>query len=117
MSARRVVIIGTAGVVAALAVMLAVVRWDDANKVAVVISALAAVAAIGVGICAAPQAASSGGGIRVSRTGRARAGRGGRANTGYQGQRGLLPDAVRVNRTGDADAPDGGDANTGIQLN
>ena len=117
MSGRRVVIIGTAGAVAALAVMLAVVRWDDANKVAVVISALAAVAAIGVGICAAPAGASSGGGSRVSRTGRATAGRGGWANTGVSGPAGSLPAGVRVDRTGDADAPDGGDANTGIRLN
>ena len=114
MSARRVVIIGTAGVVAALAVMLAVVRWDDANKVAVVISALAAVAAIGVGICAAPAGASSGGSSRVSRTGWAW---GRRANTGVSGPADLLPADVRADRTGVAYAPDGGDANTGIQVN
>jgi hypothetical protein len=107
----------TSGAVAVLAVVLVVLRWDDANKIAVVMTALAAVAAIGVGIWAALPAVSSGKGVRVSRTGRATAGPGGQSNSGVSGPGGPLPDGVRVDRTGDADASQGGDANTGVQLN
>ena len=116
MSARRWAAMATAGVVAVLAVLLLVFRWDSANKIAVVVSALAAVAAVGVAIWAALPATSSGKGIRVSRTGRATAGRGSRANSGLSGPASSLPDNVVVDRTGDADASGGGDANSGIQL-
>jgi hypothetical protein len=118
MSMRRVVMIGTAAVVAVLAVVLVVLRWDAASKVAVVVSSVAAVAAIGVAIWAALPAVSPGRAVWVSRTGRANAGLGGgRANSGLSGRASWLPNVVRVDRTGDADAPSGGDANTGIQLN
>jgi hypothetical protein len=116
MDARRIVLIATAGVVAVLAVTLVALRWDSANEIAVVVSALAAVAAVGVAIWAALPA-GSGKGMRISRTGRATAGPGGRANTGVSGPAGSLPDSVIVDRTGDADAASGGDANSGIQLN
>jgi hypothetical protein len=114
-NARRIVLLATAGVVAVLAVLLVALRWDSANKIAVVVSTLAAVAAIGVGIWAALPGVS-GGGMRASRTGRAIAGPGGRANSGISGPAGSLPAAVVVDRTGDAEAPDGGAANSGIQL-
>jgi hypothetical protein len=110
------VMAGTAGVVALLAVILLVLRWDDANKVAVIVSVLAAVAAIGVGIWAALPTVSRDGRVRASRTGRASAGVGGRANSGVSGPVDSLPGDVRVDRTGDANAREGGDANTGIQL-
>ena len=58
MGARRIVLMGTAGVVAVLAVVLVLLRWDTANKIAVVVSALAAVAAVGVAIWAALPAVS-----------------------------------------------------------
>jgi hypothetical protein len=115
MSVRRMVLVATAGVVVVLAVLLVVFRWDSANKIAVVVSALAAVAAIGVAIWAALPAVS-GRGVRASRTGRATAGPGGRANSGVSGPSSSLPDSVIVDRTGDADASKGGDANSGIQL-
>lgn len=116
MSARRVVLMATAGVVAVLAVLLVLLRWDSANKIAVVVSALAAVAAIGVAIWAALPTVS-GKGMRVSRTGRATAGPGGLANSGVLGPADSLPNNVQVERTGDAHASDDGEANTGIQLN
>jgi hypothetical protein len=106
----------TAGVVAVLAVLLVVLRWDSATKIAVVVSALAAVAAVGVAVWAALPVVS-GKGWRVSRTGRATAGSDGRANTGLSSPAESLPDEVLVDRTGDADASDGGDANSGIRLN
>jgi len=117
MSTRRWVAVGTAAVVAVLAVVFAVVRWEDANKIASAVSALAGLAAVGVGVWAGLPAVSSGRRVRVSRTGRATARGGGRANTGMTGPASALPEDVRVERTGDADASGGGDANTGIQLN
>jgi hypothetical protein len=116
MSARRMVLMATAGIVAVLAALLLLLRWDNANKIAVVMSALAAVAAIGVAIWAALPAVSRKG-VQVSRTGRATAGPDGRANSGVSAPAGSLPDNVIVDRTGDADAGNGGDANSGIQLN
>jgi hypothetical protein len=108
MSGRRVVAVSTCGVVAVLGVVLVVLRWDDANKVAVVVSALAAVAAVGVGVWAAyPSAGRSG--ARVRRTGKV-SGRG--SNSGISGTAGSLPDGLRVDRSGDAE--DGG--NSGIRL-
>lgn len=117
MSARRWVVVGTAAVVAVLAMVFAVVRWEDANKIASAVSALAGLASVGVGVWAGLPVVSSGGRVRVSRTGRATARGGGRANTGVAGRAGALPEDVRVEQTGDADASGGGDANTGIQLN
>jgi hypothetical protein len=115
-SARRMVLMATAGVVTTVAVLLVLLRWDSANKIAVVVSALATVAAVGVAVWAALPAVS-GMGVQVSRTGRATAGTGGRANSGVFGPAGSLLNDVLVDRTGDADASNGGDANTGIQLN
>jgi hypothetical protein len=117
MNARRVTIIATAGGVAVLAVVLMVSHWDEANKIAIVASALATVAAVGVGILAALPGTPEGRTARASRTGRASAGARGRANTGVSGPSAALPGDVRAGRTGDADAGDGGDANTGISAN
>jgi hypothetical protein len=117
MNARRVALVATAGVVAALALALMVLRWSDASKVAVVLSALAAVAAVGVAVWAALPTVRPGGGIRVSRTGRATAGPGGRANTEVIWPKGSLQGDVQVDQTGNADASGGGDADTGIRLN
>ena len=50
-----------------LAVPLIVLRWGSANKIAVVVSALAAVAIVGVAVWAAVPAMSSGKGVRLSR--------------------------------------------------
>jgi hypothetical protein len=121
-SARRTVLIATAAVVAVLGVLLVALRWDSANKLAVVVSALATVAAVGVAVWAGLPAVSgkpamSGRRVRVSRTGRATAGPGGRANTGFSGPASAQPDELLVDRTGDADASNGGDANSGAQLN
>lgn len=106
----------TAFAVGALAVIFMVSRWNEANKIAVAVSALAAVGAVGVAIWAAIPTGSPGGRLRVSRTGRVTAGMGGRANSGVSAPAGLLSGNVQVHRTGDADAAQGGDANSGIQL-
>ena len=75
-------LIASGVVVAALGGWFAVARWDDANKVAAVLSALGAVAAIGVTVWAALRTPPSGSSLVVSDTGRAVAGPGGRAITG-----------------------------------
>ncbi len=107
------VVVVTALVVAALAAVLLVLRWDDASKVSVVVSALAAVAAVGVAIWAALPHGGPRAGLRVSRTGSARAGMKGRANSGIEGPAGSLRHDVQVTRTGEAE---GGSANTGVRL-
>ncbi|MFJ4368848.1 hypothetical protein ACIP4S_32590 [Streptomyces chartreusis] len=122
MSGRRVTVLVTSGVVAVLAALFAVLRWDDADKIASAVSALAGVAAVGIGVWAGltphgtdqpePRAAV----LRVSGTGRATAGPSGRANTGVVASGGSLPSEVRVENTGDADASGGGEADSGIRL-
>lgn len=107
----RVVWVVTCLVVAGLGVWFSQAKWDDANKVAAVLSALGAVAAIGVAIWAALRTSSSGS-VRVSRTGKATAS-GGAANTGFRGE--SSGGQIRVERTGDAES-DGGDANTGVRI-
>ncbi|MFD9733570.1 hypothetical protein [Umezawaea sp. NPDC059074] len=101
----RAVVVITCLVTAGLGVWFAVASWDSANKVAVIASALAAVAAVGVAVWAGLR---TGGRIVVSDTGDATAGPGGRANTGVRGAT-----SARVKRTGNARA--GGDANTGVE--
>ena len=115
MSARRVVVLLTCLVVAGLAGWFVVARWEQASRVATVVSALAAVAAVGVAVWAAlpgPDRRM----IRVSDTGPAVAGRGGRAISGLAGPAASLREPIEVDRTGRADASGGGDATTGADL-
>jgi hypothetical protein len=110
-NAGRVVLVLSCVVVGALGAWFAVARWDDANKVAAVASALGAVVAVGVAVWAALRTAP-GNAITVRRTGRAEARGGGSATTGVRGR---VDGTVRVERTGDA-VSDGGDATTGVRL-
>ena len=91
---------------------MAVATWDQANKTAVVVSALAAVAAVEVAMWAGFRS-SGASSVLVEDTGNATAGRGGRANTGVRdaGKLGSL----EVRRTGDAKVAGDGDANTGVE--
>ncbi|MEV7192209.1 hypothetical protein AB0N81_10400 [Streptomyces sp. NPDC093510] len=108
---RRAVLITTMLVLAVFAGALSLLSWDRANQVAGVVSAVAGVAALGVGVCAllAPSGSTS---VQVSGTGRATATGGGDANTGAVTS--SSAGAVSVERTGDARA-DGGSANTGYR--
>jgi hypothetical protein len=111
MTLRRVVITVTCVVLAGLCAAFAVVRWEHANRIATVASALAAVAAVGVAVWAALPGTATG--PRVSRTGTATAmGLGSCANTGVAGP--TTHDAAVATRTGSAEATDGGRANTGV---
>ena len=110
----RVAAVVTCVMVAGLGVWF-VLAWAQADRLAMVVSALAAVATVGTGVWAAVRERGSGGSIRVSGTGKATAGRDGGANSGVRG--GTLGGRgwMRVKNTGNADASGGGDANTGIR--
>jgi hypothetical protein len=113
MGTRRVVLVMTCVIVAALAVVLTVLQWEQANKVATSASALAGVAAVGVAVWAAIRGSSAR--VQVSNTGKATSGPGGKAVTGMSGSV-AGADEVVVDKTGDADASGGGDASSGVQL-
>lgn len=101
----------TCVLVAALGSAFAILRWEDANRLATMASALGAVAAVGVAVWAALPGITAGG--RARKTGKAAArGRGSRANTGITGSGQL----ARVDCTGEAEAEDGGTANTGVDF-
>ena len=99
---------------AGLGGVFALTQWDRASRIATVVSALAAVAAVGVAVWAAPP--RSGATVRVSNTGEAIAGVGGRANSGLTGRVGELKGPVEVEATGRADASNGGEADSGMRL-
>ncbi len=114
MPARRAALLITGLVVAGLGALFAVSEWDRASRIATLVSALAAVAAVGVAVWAAlPGAAAM---IRVTNTGSAAARAGGKAISGLAGPTTGLPDRVEVDHTGEADASRGGDATTGVDL-
>jgi hypothetical protein len=112
MSVGRVVLLVTCLVVAVLAAVLAVLQWQQANKIATVVMAMAGVAAVGVGVWAG-LSRPAGPSVRVSRTGPATSGPGGRAISGAAGPLANLG-SVEVDQTGAADASGGGKAVTGV---
>lgn len=113
MTKSRVAVVVTCLAVAALGVWLAVATWDQANKTAVIASALAAVAAVGVAVWAGFRSGGSRSGLVARNTGNATAGPGGRANTGVRGAG--KPRSAEARRTGDARAGRDGDANSGVE--
>jgi hypothetical protein len=116
MKLQRLVLAVSCLVVAALAVLFVVLQWERANKVATVVSCLAAVTAVGVAIWAALPGRGGRVTMKVRDAGRATSGQGGTASTGIKGPAAQFTGDISVERTGDADASTGGDANTGIQL-
>ncbi|GAA4365627.1 hypothetical protein GCM10023088_11240 [Actinomadura verrucosospora] len=114
MSNGRWVLVATCLGVTVLAVVLAVLEWDRANKLATSVSALAGVAAVGVAVWAV-LARSSRAQVRVRDSGRAVATRGGRASTGVRSPASEPSDAI-VEHSGDAEASDNGQASTGVDL-
>lgn len=117
MSNRRWALLATCVAVAAVGVVFVVVRWDVANRVATMASALGAVAAVGVAVWAALPSRGAGASgsavVRAERTGRAVAGRGGVATSGVR-VNGLVDRSLQARHTGVADAAGGGDATSGI---
>ncbi|UKD58602.1 hypothetical protein L3Q65_18365 [Amycolatopsis sp. FU40] len=76
----------TCALVATLGVSFAIIQWDVANKIATTISALGAVAAVGVAVRAALSGPQASGVVCASDTGRAAAESGGGAITGISGK-------------------------------
>ncbi|GAA2440358.1 DUF4158 domain-containing protein [Streptomyces glaucus] len=110
MTLKRVVLVVTCVVVAVLGWMFTVSQWETASRIATVASALAGVAAVGVGIWAALPGASQSA-VVVRETSTAKSAGKGNAVTGYHGGGSTRP--VTVERTGDAEATGDGDAISG----
>lgn len=113
---QKTVVVVTGFAVALLGAAFAFLTWDQADRLAGVLSALLAVAGLGASVAAlvaAPGPAPRT--VEVSGTGDAVARNGGSANTGYRSDSSSPGDGtVRVADTGDARA-DGGEANTGYR--
>ncbi|MGP4101096.1 hypothetical protein [Nonomuraea sp. KM90] len=100
-------------IVAGFAILLVLLTWEDANKIATAVSATAGLAAVGVAVWAAlPSSAKR---VRVSGTGKATARAGGVAVSGLTGPLTASGGVLEVNRTGDAEAS-GGKATSGVSL-
>jgi len=117
MAARRVILIVTCLVVAGLGGVFALMSWDETSKIATVVSALAAVAAIGVAVWTAmPHHGSPPvGAVRVSNTGRAAAHGDGTAVSGVRGPATSVSRQIEVDSTGTAETSGGGDAVSGVR--
>lgn len=114
MTARRTALLITCLAVAGLGVVFAVVQWELSSRLATLVSALAATAAVGIAIWAALPGATTT--VRVTNTGPATSGKRGTANSGLTGPTSGLTGGVEVHHTGAADASAGGEANTGGRL-
>jgi hypothetical protein len=120
MSGSRIALMVTCVVVAGFGIWFALAKWDQANKVASIASALGAIAAVGVAVWATLRSSSGAGGpmsrIRASGTGRATAlGTGSSAVSGVRGTAGESG-PIKVRNTGDAEAGKGGSAVSGVRL-
>jgi hypothetical protein len=116
MKLRRATLLVTCLVVAGLGVWLTMAKWDTASKFTAVISALGAVAAVGVAVWAALAGPGLTGGARARRTGKATARENGVAVTGVVVSARKTAAQVEADRTGDADASAGGEATSGVRL-
>ncbi|MDI1460677.1 hypothetical protein QEZ54_06850 [Catellatospora sp. KI3] len=114
MNARRLVLMITLFGVAATALLLSLVGNDHLADASAVVSALAAVAALGVAAWAALPGRRAGG-IRVSDTGPAEARGSGSAVSGVTAPAGRSGE-ISVRGTGRAEAADGGEATSGVRL-
>lgn len=101
-------------VVAGLGFWFSVARWDDASKIASVLSALAGIAAVGVAVWAALRGAASSSKITVKNSGNASSDSGD-ANTGVSGKANSAGLSVKIKNSGDAESK-GGNSNTGLHL-
>ncbi|MEU8419669.1 hypothetical protein AB0C15_02180 [Micromonospora sp. NPDC048835] len=108
---RHVVLVVSGLLVAVLATAFVVLGWDSADRIATAVSALAALAGVGVALWAALPTAQSG--VHVGQTGTTRARGTGYANSGIDAPAGDAT-PMEVHRTGDATAGDGAQAISGI---
>ncbi len=108
------VLVITCSIVAALSASLFLLQWEQANRLATSVSALAGLAAVGVAVWAALRPAARSSCVTVRDSGAARARGIGRANSGIRLQGGSNPRDLRVRGSGDATASNGGWAVSGI---
>jgi hypothetical protein len=114
LSKRQLVLFVTVLAVAALSALFAWLGQGEAERLAILVAGVAAVAAVGVAVWAALPGGRSAG-VRVSHTGHARASKGGIATSGVSGT-GRSAGPVEVEHTGSAEADEGGKATSGIHL-
>ena len=112
MTRGRWILVVTLLVVAALGFWFAVAKWDDVNRVAVVLSAVAGVAAVGVALWAAVRGFSQDRKISISSTGQANSDDGD-ANSGMRGKSALPDTPIEIRDTGPAKSRKG-NSNTGL---
>jgi len=109
------VLVVTCLVVGGLCAWFAVNNSGDADEIATLISALAAVAGIGIAVWAAIPGSAAPWTASAIETGKAVAHRRSRAITGIAGVH-ANPAGMTAKRTGDARATDSADAISGVQL-
>jgi hypothetical protein len=114
MKLGRWILVVTLLVVAGLGFWFSVARWDDASKIAAVLSALAGIAAVGIAAWAALRGSATSSKITVKDSGSATSDSGD-ANTGVRGNAGTPGFSVKIENSGDAESKDG-NSNTGLHL-
>lgn len=110
----RWILVITLLVVAGMGFWFSVARWDDASKIAAVLSALAGIAAVGVAAWAALRGTPISSKITVKSSGDATSDSGD-ANTGVRGKAAPSGLSVKINNSGEAKSKDG-NSNTGLHL-
>ncbi|RAO00784.1 hypothetical protein [Micromonospora noduli] len=114
MKLGRWVLVITLLVVAGLGFWFSVARWDDASKIASVLSALAGIAAVGVAVWAALRGTAVSSKTIIKSSGNATSDSGD-ANTGVKGKSVPSGISVKIEKSGDAKSKDG-NSNTGLHL-
>lgn len=114
MNAGRMTLFVTSMIVAVMAAAFALMQWQDANKVATSVAALAGIAAVGVAIWATLRGSGQKSRIAVRGSGPAVSGPGGKAISGSK-LTGDAPSDVTVENSGRADASGGGAAISGVE--
>ncbi|MBX9395839.1 hypothetical protein K4749_20085 [Streptomyces sp. TRM72054] len=115
MSTQRVVLLGSSVVACLLATVFLLVGPHQADHIATLVSAVVAVASLGVAVGSLVPVTRRGG-IRAVGTGDARASRAGSAVSGAAVSATGATESIEVRRTGMADASDQGDATSGVRL-
>src|ERR1700730_10580757 len=114
MTTARTALLATCVAVTLLAVLFIALTWEDENKLATSVAALAGVASLGVAVWAVlkrPQTAR----LTIRNSGTAH-GSGGVATSGISGRVGRHPGDILVEDSGEAIAKQDGEANTGVRI-
>lgn len=110
---QKITIAGTATAVLVTSGIFATLSWQDASYVAAVVSALAAVATLGLSLFLMFRKPST---LKAENTGKSESTYQSCTNTGITVRGKQLSEDLKVDRTGDATASDGSQANSGIDF-